>query len=87
MFGLLPGDMAAEDVTFDVWPDNWAAARAFSALTTQWRVSMNGISGLDYAAIPFVLRVQRVLRAEWESVFDDLRVMESEVLTMAREKS
>lgn len=79
--------MAAEDVTFDVWPDNWTAARAFAALMTQWRVSMNGVVGLDYAAIPFVLRVQRVPRAEWESVFDDLRVMESEVLTMARDKS
>lgn len=40
---------------------------------------------LDYATIPFVLRMRRVPRAEWPDVFDALRVMETEALNIMHE--
>jgi hypothetical protein len=38
------------------------------------------VIGLDYAAIPAVLQLTRVPRAEWPDIFRDLRVMEAAAL-------
>lgn len=82
--GLLPEDVA-EQTTFEVFPDNWQAVSAFDALSTQWRTGFSGPTGLDYNAVPFVLRMLRVPRAEWPDLFSDLRVMEEEALKMFNE--
>lgn len=63
-----------------VWPDNWTAVRVFAALGTQWRVGFSGITGLDYNAIPVVLRIKDVPRSQWRDVFEDLRVLERAAL-------
>lgn len=47
---------------------------------TQWRMGPGGPVGLDYGAIPSVLRLMRVKREEWPDLFDDLRVIEREAL-------
>lgn len=69
----------------EVWPENLQAFQVFSALGTQWRIGMGGATGLDYNAVPTVLRLQGVPRAEWPQLFEDLRVMESAALQAMRE--
>ena len=71
--------------TVDVWPDNVQAFNTFTASLTQWRMGMNGPVGLDYSALPTILRFTQVPRADWPAVFDDLRVMEDAALSQMRE--
>lgn len=81
MAEALAGAAPAEpDPTFGVWPENWDAVRVFLAMGTQWRFAgMAGVpSGLDYAALPMVLRCLR-LRPN-ETLFEQLRVMEAGAL-------
>lgn len=67
----------------DIFPENWTTVATFFALSTQWRSGpMGGVTGLDYAAIPAVLRLRGVARGEWTEVFEGLRTMESEALTV-----
>ena len=55
---------------------------------TQWRrAGMDGMAtGLDYSALPAVLRIVGVPRSEWLHVFDDLRVMEDAALEILNKK-
>ena len=63
-----------------MFPDNEAVVGVFIAMTTQWRIGMSGPTGLDYAALPAVLRLCAIPRAQHPDLFDDLRVMEAEAL-------
>lgn len=56
----------------------------FITSATQWRVGMSGATGLDYGALPTVLRLTGVPRADWPQVFDDLRLMEDAALAQMR---
>lgn len=76
-FGLTKEDVA---VTVEVWEENYPAFNVFNALGTQWRYSMNGITGLDYNVIPNVLKLLGIQRNEWTQIFDDIRIMESAAL-------
>ena len=83
-FGLTVEEASGPPV--ELWPDNLPAVNAFIAMSTQWRVGMNGATGLDYGVVPTVLRLAGVPRAEWAEVFDGLRTMEDEALKTMREK-
>lgn len=53
----------------------------FVAMTTQWRIAEGGVLvGMDYSAIMPVLRLSKVPRSEWPTVFEDLRTMERAAL-------
>lgn len=70
-----------------VWPANAQAVSVFCDMDTQWRIGMAGRTGLDYSALPVVMRLCGVPAAERASVFSDIRVMETEALnTMIRNK-
>lgn len=57
----------------------------FVCLSTQWRMSPTGhLIGLDYAAIPAVLELLDLPRAERAELFSDLRVMEHAALKEVR---
>lgn len=77
--------MAANDIV-EVWPDNWGASLLFVDLMTQWRMGMAGAIGLDYTAIPVVMDLRDVPAEERNSLFDDIRVMESAALEAMRSK-
>ena len=47
---------------------------------TQWRVGMNGPTGLDYTAVLACLRNLRLGRQRSDEIFDDVRAMESAAL-------
>lgn len=84
-FGLREEDYGPRPEAIEVWPENWEAALTFVALATQWRSGMNGPTGLDYGAIEPVLRLRGVASDQWSSIFDALRIMESEALDVMRE--
>lgn len=71
--------------TTEIWPDNALAVEVFLALSTQWRVGMAGAVGLDYNAIPFVMRTLGIPHAQRPGVFESLRIMEDAALATMRE--
>lgn len=56
-------------------------------MSTQWRVGMAGATGLDYGALPEVLRMSGVPRSKWPEIFESIRVMEDAALEAMRKKS
>ena len=80
------GEASGPDV--DVWPDNLQAVNVFVAMGSQWRAGMAGPTGLDYASLPVVMRMQGIKRADWPQVFDEVRVLENEALaTIAKRQA
>lgn len=72
---------------FEVAPDNWPAALMFSALQTQWRIGMNGATGLDYAVLPAVFDLHGVATEDRGDVFECLRIMEGAALEAMAEEA
>ena len=54
----------------------------FRGMMTQWRTGMNGPTGLDYATLPAMLRLYEVPDAQHRDVFEAIRVLEDEALTI-----
>jgi len=67
-----------------VWPDNWQAVCVFDAMTTQWRTSMVGCTGLDYTPLRSVMRMIGVPPSEHADVFDSIRILEGAALETMR---
>lgn len=59
--------------------------QVFEAMKTQWNVTMGGVAGLRYEAIPVVLKMLGVAKASRARILHGLRVMEDEVLKVFRE--
>lgn len=70
----------------EVWPDNVQALNVFIAMATQWRSGMAGATGLDYAALPVVMRLAGVPFAERAGVFESIRILEGAALDEMRKK-
>jgi hypothetical protein len=82
--GMTPEDYPDNGV--ECWELNLHALTAFTAMDTQWRIAASGHPiGLDYAALPAVLRLSGIPRAAWPDTFDALRVMESEAIVAMNE--
>lgn len=76
--GFAPEDYETDPV--ELWPENQPAFDLFCMVQTQWRVGMNGATGLDYVPL-FTLMDKRGLSGEaWQQLFDDVRVIESAAL-------
>lgn len=73
-----------QEVT-DVWPENWPVVELFASLQTQWAEGPRGLIGLRYEVLPAVLDLQGVAPEARRDLFDGLRVMENEVLTVLRQ--
>lgn len=74
-------------VDIEIWPENEAPLMVLCAMQTQWlRGGMDGvIYGLNYAALPPVMRYQRIPAAEQPDVFAGLQVLEMAVLSVINE--
>jgi hypothetical protein len=70
----------------EIWSDNLSVVNVFIAMDTQWRVGMSGKTGLDYNALPIVMRMIGVPHKNWTQVFGDLRTMEDAALATMRKK-
>jgi len=71
----LPDLPAAPDEDFCVWLENWPTVEMFLRVQTQWRTSMGGVIGLDYAAVAWVLKLYGI--EDQRSLLEDLQVMEA----------
>jgi hypothetical protein len=69
----------------EIWPENWAAFRLFVSMSTQWRAGMGGPTGLCYEALYPLLDRTASSHEEWEELFDDVRLMEREALSVMQE--
>ena len=70
----------------EIWPDNVMAVNVFVAMSTQWRTSVSGATGLDYGVLPHVMRLVGVGVKDRTAVFDAIRLMEDAALEMMRVK-
>lgn len=69
----------------EVWPDNVPTIAVFIAMCTQWRVGMSGATGLDYAALPVVMRLNGIAAKDRPDVFEGIREMEDAALAKMHE--
>lgn len=83
MYGLTVEDL--DDGAVCVWPDNLAAMNVLIAMSTQWRTGGMGVTGLDYNALPSVMRLVGIPRGDWPDTFECVRVMEAEAMTVISE--
>ena len=74
MFGLALPEQARTD-DFEVWEENWPVLDMFLRCQTQWRTTMSGVLGLDYAAVAWVLKLYEV--EDQRALLEDLQVMEA----------
>jgi hypothetical protein len=73
VFGLaLPEQDNTDD--FEVWDENWPAMVMFLRCQTQWRTTMSGVIGLDYAAVQWLFRLYGV--EDQRTLLEDLQTME-----------
>jgi hypothetical protein len=71
----------------EVWPENWQSFCLFAKVNTQWRVGMNGPTGLDYCAIyPLIDKIAEDAE-DWNQIFDDIQVMESEAIDVINSRN
>ncbi len=57
----------------------------FLRCQTQWRTTMNGLLGLDYGAVAWLLRLYEV--EDPRALLEDLQVMEAAALMFLQERS
>jgi hypothetical protein len=81
--GLLREDV---QVDVEVWTENWPSLELFSALSTQWRVGMNGPTGLDYSAVPVVMDMRGIEPDARRDIFEDIRIMERAAIEVFRDQ-
>ncbi len=70
---------------FEVWEENWPAVEMFLRCQTQWRTTMNGLLGLDYGAVAWLLRLYEV--EDPRALLEDRQVMEAAALMFLQERS
>ncbi|WP_434134363.1 DUF1799 domain-containing protein [Pseudomonas luteola] len=83
--GLFLSDLDSEDIL--IWPDNWNSFTVFEAMGTQWRTGGCGATGLDYCALPEVMRLCGIKKRHQPDMFYDVRVMEAEALKVMAERT
>lgn len=71
-------DEEPEELSFD--DDMMLAWTVYQAASTQWRVGMNGATGIDYSVLPFLFDVYNV--KDKEMTLNDLRILECKALEM-----
>jgi len=76
----------AKEQEVEVWPENQPAFHLFCDMQTQWRVGMNGYTGLDYGVLFRFLDRMKLSDQEYDWLLDDVRHMEREALAAIHEK-
>ncbi len=75
---------AANEV--ELWPENQQAIMLFSSLSTQWRVGVNGPTGLDYNVLFHKMDRMNLATEDYELLESDIRVIEREALDIMNKK-
>jgi hypothetical protein len=69
-----------EPDSFGILPENVEALNWFLLMQTQWRVGMNGLTGMDYGVFLQWAKEEGVKRLDRMWLLGDLRMMEGEFL-------
>lgn len=85
MLGVVLPDEDPASKDFEVWPENWPALQMFLRVQTQWRVEMNGLIGLDYGAVAWLLSLYSETDQHRE-LLEALQIMEGAVLAATASK-
>lgn len=72
--GWLPEDFETDPV--EVWPDNWPAFSLFCQMQTQWNISMNGATGLQYLVLLALMDRLKLSDDDHDALFDDIQTLE-----------
>lgn len=72
--------LLAEAEVFYLWPENVPAWQLFQRCGTQWRTSMAGREGLDYAGVRVVMDLGTIRPRQRRQRFAEVQVMESAAL-------
>lgn len=59
---------------FEVWQENWDVVSLFLRCQTQWRTSVGGVTGFDYASVVSIAKLYEY--KDLPSVIEDLQIME-----------
>jgi hypothetical protein len=70
-----------EPESFGILPENVDALNWFLLMQTQWRVGMNGLTGMDYGVFLQWAKEEGVKRLDRVWLLGDLRMMEGEYLS------
>ncbi len=62
----------------EVFEENWEAVILFLKLSTQWRTSFSGVSGLEYKSVMILFDLYDVKNRR--EVFEDIQVIEMAAL-------
>jgi hypothetical protein len=84
VLGLVLPEQARTD-DFEVWEENWPVLEMFLRCQTQWRTTMSGVLGLDYAAVAWVLKLYEV--EDQRALLEDLQVMEAAAMVTINTRS
>ena len=76
-------EAATANQVVEVWPENWPAVSVFLRVSTQWRIGMNGPSGLDYNVLPLFLDMTAEDSAD---TLDDIATLERAALEAMHEE-
>jgi len=80
IFGLVVEEPDEEPDSFGILPENVEALNWFLLMQTQWRVGMNGLTGMDYGVFLQWAKEEGVKRLDRMWLLGDLRMMEGEFL-------
>lgn len=67
-------------IEVDVWPENWPVISMFRKMATQWRIGMNGPTGLDYPTLLLLIDRQESSKEAADQMFEDIRECEAAAL-------
>ena len=76
----------ADDEPVEIWPENMQAINLFSSISTQWRMSTNGATGLDYSVLFTRMDRLKLSDQDHDWMFEDIRVIEAAALTAMNKK-
>ncbi len=71
---------------YEVWPENMPAINLFSSISSQWRTGMSGPTSLDYNVLFARMDRMKLSDQDYEWMFDDIRAIESEALSIINRK-
>lgn len=74
------------DESVEVWPEHWDCMEVASAMMSQMQVGFAGPVGWRYEALPVVFRLLGIGLKRQREMFDDLRVLESDVIHAMRDR-
>jgi ABC-type thiamine transport system substrate-binding protein len=84
VFGLALPELETDD-NCEIWEENWSVVEMFLRVQTQWRTTMNGVLGLDYGAVAWILRLYEV--ENQRSMLEDLQVMEAAAMATLNDRN